>query len=236
MSKQDLALVKEKDLSMVENNSLNGQQLKHLLKATPKQYVKQRPAKGGGTWNYVSGGYVRKVLNLMFGWDWDFEILDERIEIEAKEVIVKGKLTCRTNGHTIVKMQYGNKDIAFRAEDVLDESGKPVYYTDKYGNEKRKRRPTNVPLSIGNDMKAAATDALKKCAAEIGIAADIYNAEDFTPVAVYDELAELKELFQWVGTDLDFKLKEQVQGIIDRQEKASYAKCINLLKSIRDEQ
>lgn len=211
MSKQDLALVKEKDLSMVENNSLNGQQLKHLLKATPKQYVKQRPAKGGGTWNYVTGGYVRKVLNLMFGWDWDFEILDERIEIEAKEVIVKGKLTCRTNGHTIVKMQYGNKDIMFR-------------------------KNSQIPLSIGNDMKAAATDALKKCAAEIGIAADIYNAEDFKPVAVYDELAELKELFQWVGTDLDFKLKEQIQGIIDRQEKASYAKCINLLKSIRDEQ
>lgn len=210
MSK-DLALVREEDLSLVENNSLKAKQLQHLLKATPKQYVKQRPAKGGGTWNYVTGGYVRKVLNLMFGWDWSFEIMDEKILLDAKEVIVKGKLTCRTNGHTIVKMQYGNKDIIFR-------------------------KGSDVPLSIGNDMKAAATDALKKCAAEIGIAADIYNAEDFKPVQVYDELTELKELFEWVGSDMDLRTKEQIQGVIDRKEKASYAKCIKLLKELRDEQ
>ena len=125
--KRQLALVKESDLSMVESNSLNANQLKHLLKATPTQYVKQRPAKGGGTWNYVSGGYVKKVLNLMFGWDWDFEIVEEKILIEAKEIVVKGRLTCRTNGRTIVKMQYGNKDIIFR-------------------------KGTDIPLSVGNTI------------------------------------------------------------------------------------
>lgn len=210
MSK-DLALVRKEDLSLVDNNSLNEKQLSILLKNTPKQFVKQRPAKGGGTWNYVTGGYVRKVLNLMFGWDWSFEILDEKILLDAKEVIVKGKLTCRSNGKEIVKMQYGNKDIIFR-------------------------KNSEIPLSIGNDMKAAATDALKKCAAEIGVAADIYNAEDFRPIKVYDELTELKELFEWVGSDMDLRTKEQIQGVIDRKEKASYTKCINLLKQIRDEQ
>ena len=58
-------LVATKDeLSLVDNNSLNEGQLQHLLKKTPAKYVKTRPAKGGGTWNYVSGGYVKKVLNL----------------------------------------------------------------------------------------------------------------------------------------------------------------------------
>ena len=94
----------------------------------------------------------------MFGWDWDFEIMDEKI-IHG-EAVVKGKLTCRTNGRTIVKMQYGNKDIMTK-------------------------RGSNEPLSIGNDLKAAATDALKKCAAEIGIAADIYNKMDFNEVNVH---------------------------------------------------
>lgn len=209
--KRPLALVRESDLSMVENNSLNANQLKHLLKSTPAQYVKQRPAKGGGTWNYVSGGYVKKVLNLMFGWDWDFEIVEEKILIEAKEIVVKGRLTCRTNGRTIVKMQYGNKDIIFK-------------------------KGTDIPLSVGNDMKSAATDALKKCASEIGIAADIYNAEDFKPIAVQDELTELKELFEWVGSDMDFRLKQQIQNVIDTKEKASYAKCIKALKDIQNEQ
>lgn len=203
----DLALVKAEDLSLVDNNSLNEGQLKILLRKTPKQYIKQRPAKGGGQWSYVTGGYVRKVLNMLFGWDWDFEILDEKILIEAREVVVKGRLTCRSNGRTIIKTQYGNKDIICK-------------------------RGTDTPLSIGNDLKAAATDALKKCAAEIGIAADVYNAEDFKEVKVKTELDELKELFEWVGMDISFREKEQIQGIIDRKEKASYAKAINLLKSM----
>lgn len=206
----DLALVKAEDLSLVDNNSLNEGQLKILLKKTPKQYIKQRPAKGGGQWNYVTGGYVRKVLNMLFGWDWDFEILDEKILIEAREVVVKGRLTCRSNGRTIIKTQYGNKDIICK-------------------------RGTDTPLSIGNDLKAAATDALKKCAAEIGIAADVYNAEDFKEVKVRTELDELKELFEWVGTDISFRERDQIQGIIDRKEKASYAKAINLLKSMINE-
>ena len=161
--KEDLALVSAKDLSLVESNTLNAKQLKTLLKRTPKQYVKKRPANGGGTWEYVTGGYVKKCLNLMFGWDWDFEIMDQMIQ--GDEVIVKGKLTCRTNNKSIVKMQFGNKDIIYK----------------KSQNSSSAERQ---PLSIGNDMKAAATDCLKKCAAEIGIAADIYNKDDFREVQV----------------------------------------------------
>jgi len=62
-----LALVKKEDLSLVEKNSLNEKQLQTLLRKTPSQYVKERPAKGGGKWKYVTGGYVKKCLNLMFG-------------------------------------------------------------------------------------------------------------------------------------------------------------------------
>lgn len=162
-----LALINPEDLSLVENNSLNALQLKQILKRTPDVYIKERPARGGGKWKYVTGGYIKKCLNLMFGWDWDFEIISEQIQFD--EAIVKGKLTCRSNGKTITKMQYGNKDIMYKKE------------PDKNGNR--------LPLSIGNDLKAAATDCLKKCASEIGIAADIYNAEDFREVNVNDGIS-----------------------------------------------
>jgi len=154
-----LATIEEKDLALVDNNLLNGNQLAQLLKATPKQYVRTRPAKGGGTWDYVTSGYVKKVLNLMFGWDWDFEIISEIIQLEAKQVIVKGKLVCRTNGRVITKMQYGRQDVKFR-------------------------KGTSEPLDLGNDMKGAASDCLKKCASELGIAADIYNKEEFREIKV----------------------------------------------------
>ena len=207
--KNKLALVSEADLSLVDSNSLNGKQLKVLLKRTPKQYIKTRPAKGGGNWEYVTGGYVKKCLNLMFGWDWDFEIIDEKILIEAKEVIVKGKLTCRSNGKTIVKMQYGNKDIIFR-------------------------KGTTIPLSIGNDMKSASTDALKKCASEIGIASDIYNKEDFREINVDTEaytLERLKKLFE-ESTSLSVDDSLYIERIIDEKEESSYKKAILTLEKL----
>jgi hypothetical protein len=158
---KEVAIIEEKDLSLVSNNILNKSQLSLLLQKTPAQYVRKRPAKGGGEWEYVTAGYVKKILNLMFGWDWDFEILSEIINIEARQVIVKGKLTCRSNGMIIVKTQYGRQDLKFR-------------------------KGTLEPLDLGNDMKGAASDCLKKCASELGVAADIYNKEEFREVKVVD--------------------------------------------------
>ena len=200
-------IVSADDLSLVEDNSLNANQLKQLLKKTPAQYVKKRPAKGGGQWDYVTGGYVKKVLNLMFGWDWDFEIISE--QVLHGEAIVKGKLTCRTNGRTIVKMQFGNKDIICK-------------------------KGTDIPLSIGNDLKAASTDALKKCAAEIGIAADIYNKEDFREISVSSTdniLDELMLLFKEKSHLLDVDELLNANRIIGYNEKHSFKKLITLLKT-----
>jgi hypothetical protein len=172
-------VVSESDLALVENNALNTQQLSFLLKRTPDKYIRERPAKGGGTWKYVSGGYVRKCLNLMFGWDWDFEIIEQLVM--HGEAVVKGRLTCRINGKAIVKTQFGNKDIMYR----------------KQTDDEKNRGLEKVPLSIGNDLKAAATDCLKKCAAEIGLASDVYAKDEFRELeivsndSIYDDLIEL---------------------------------------------
>ena len=61
MKENNLALISAEDLSLVDDNSLNANQLAQILKRTPKAYVKKRPAKGGGTWEYVTSGYVKKV-------------------------------------------------------------------------------------------------------------------------------------------------------------------------------
>ena len=211
---QDLAIITSEDLSLVSGNVLNELQLAQILKRTPSQYVKQRPAKGGGTWDYVTGGYVKKCLNIMFGWDWDFEILDEKVLFG--EVVIKGRLTCRTEGRSIVKTQFGNKDIIFKKE------------TDKDGNR--------IPLSIGNDMKAAATDALKKCAAEIGIASDIYNKEDFREVKLTTSKTIDKEDLELLFDSYSENLREDdqisIKRILDQNEIQSYAKAYKLLNQI----
>jgi len=93
----------------------------------------------------------------------------------AKQAIVHGKLTCRANGATVVKHQFGRADIKLRKAD-------------------------GVPLDLGNDLKAASTDALKKCASELGIASDVYGESEFKSITVTDEQTSneslLKELSQ----------------------------------------
>lgn len=235
MEKNELALIYKEELSLVENNNLNANQLALILKKTPQQYIRQRPAKGGGNWDYVTGGYVKKCLNLMFGWNWDFEILDEKI-IHG-EAIVKGKLTCRSNGQTIVKMQFGNKDIVYKTEKVFNEDGKPKMII-KYGKEVQETRPTENPLSIGNDLKSAATDCLKKCASEIGIAADIYNKEDFREIkvatekdtdSIYNEIVTLSKEKKDLIPEHEM---ENLQRIIDNKEVLSYNKALKTLRTL----
>lgn len=212
-------IVSEKDLSYTDDSMLNKNQLQLLLKHTPAKYVRERPAKGGGKWKYVTGGYVKKCLNLMFGFDWSFEIMEQ--QIMHGEAIVKGKLTCRSQGREIVKMQFGNKDIMYRKQQP---------------NETER-----TPLSIGNDLKAAATDALKKCAAEIGIAADIYNPEEFREVTVQsddyfeDSYTRIVSLADSLENFIESDMLQNIRKVIDGKIKASYSKCLAYLENLEKE-
>jgi len=200
-------LVKASDLSLTES-ALNPSQLQLLLKHTPEKYVKTRPAKGGGTWKYVTGGYVRKVLNLMFGFDWSFEITEQ--QVMHGEAIVKGRLTVKTAGKAIVKEDFGNKEIICK-------------------------RGTDQPLSIGNDLKAAATDCLKRCAAQIGIAADIYSAEEFREVNVKtDDVTKemVAELYEIKNDAIDPVLRENIERIIKNDEADKYETIYQILQAI----
>ena len=201
----EITLIKSKDLSLAEVSALNEAQLKYLLKRTPKEALRKRAAKGGGEWEYVSGGWVKKQLNLIYGFNWDFEITNQMIL--HGEAIVQGKLTCRSNGITIIKTQFGNKDVICR-------------------------KGTDTPLSIGNDLKAAATDCLKKCAAEIGIAADVYNKMDFEDTLVVNEtdvdrmVNKLNDLYMEKFNLLTKQQVSDIERILDKNnpEIKSFAK------------
>lgn len=126
---------------------LNQAQLAILTQKTPAQFVKRRPGPRGIELDYVEIGYVVNLLNQVFGWNWDFRILDQ--QIGHKQVWVKGELTVRPSHCLIIKSQYGGAQIRFD-------------------------RATGEALSIADDLKAAASDCLKKCASLLGAAGDIY--------------------------------------------------------------
>ena len=143
-------------LSLVPN-VLNPKQVLFVLQQTPKNHIYQRPGKGGGVWDFVTGTYVKKVLNYTFGWMWDFEIKDKGRE--GNQVWVLGRLTIKNpkGDPMIIKEQFGRAEIKFK-------------------------KGTKEALDYGNDLKAASTDALKKCASELGIASDIYGKNEFQEV------------------------------------------------------
>lgn len=155
---------------------LNRNQIQKIFNSTPKKYQYSRPGKGGGNWTYVKSSYVRKVLDSVFGFSWDFDIettLSEAFEIAkvTKTCVVKGKLTVnvKVDGQwqKISKTQFGRAEV-------------------------KMKRDSDIPLDFGNDMKAATSDCLKKCASLFGIAADIYEADEFMEIEIIgsDESSE----------------------------------------------
>ena len=201
-------------LNKSEKQILNKEQLNFLLGKTPETHIYTRPAKGGGQWKFVTGVYVKKVLNSIFGWDWDFEIVSFDVNMAAKQAIVHGKLTCRANGATVVKHQFGRADIKIRKAD-------------------------GAPLDLGNDLKAASTDALKKCASELGICSDVFGESEFKNITVTDEqtsneslLKELSQLLIIKKAYLSDEDLKRIEEIIIEEEATSYQKAIQILKSL----
>jgi hypothetical protein len=168
----------KQDAILKVGTDLTPQQIQKFFTATPKDKIKQRPAKGGGHWDYVSGSYVTQVLNSLFAYNWSFEVITSMQEALATAntgtVVVQGRLKVKIGGEWITKEQYGRKDVAFK-------------------------KGTDTPLDFGNDLKAAATDAKKKCASELGLFADVYSQEDFFEATIVDgesiSAAELEKKF-----------------------------------------
>ena len=190
------------DISQVTRTTslMNQNQIQKIWNSTPSRFKYQRPAKGGGSWTYIKGSYVRKVLDSVFGFNWSFEVettLAEAFEVAklTGAVVVKGTLIGRVKSDgewvELRKTQFGRADVKWEMTAATTETGTVIYETDKNGRRKPKRvrkideyTKSPIPLDLGNDFKAAATDALKKCASLLGIGADVYEADEFMEIQI----------------------------------------------------
>ena len=148
------------------DSNLNVQQVQKFFTKTPANKIRVRPGKGGRDWKYVSGSYVTQTLNSLFAFAWSFEIMTPMSDIlnmlPTGSIFVKGRLSVKIGDEWVSKEQFGRKEIAFL-------------------------KNTKTPVDLGNDIKAAATDAKKKCASELGLFADVYSQEDFFETEIVDD-------------------------------------------------
>jgi hypothetical protein len=101
--------------------------------------------RGGVELTYLSGEQVVSRLNEVLGVaGWSFRVLQHDINAEADEAWALGELVAEIEGRSVVRQQFGSQKI-------------------------KRSRSTGKPLDIGFDLKAAATDCLKKCASLIGV-------------------------------------------------------------------
>jgi len=133
---------------------LFGEALTNLItRKTPEDMVRLRPGRGQQQFRYVPVAWFIDQLNSLFSFDWDFSILDQGVE-EKKHIWVKGRLIVRVHHDkevvTITKEQYGGSEIK-----LVQSTQKMVDYAD--------------------DLKAASSDCLKKCATLLGLAWDVYS-------------------------------------------------------------
>jgi recombination DNA repair RAD52 pathway protein len=175
----------ENKLSLIDT-PISEKQVLAIFQRTPRKHIFKRPAKGGGTWEYCTGTYIRKVLNYTFGFLWSFEV--KEIEEKYKQISVLGRLTIMnqdTLQPMIWKEQVGRADIKYK-------------------------KGTEIPVDYGNDKKAAITDALKKCASELGIASDIYGKNEFREIKI-EEVEEKSDKLFSETKELISKVKDKGQ-------------------------
>lgn len=191
---EESVVVRQDQLTLTtgKENFFNFEQLKKIRHSTPASMVYKRPAKGGGTWKYVKSADVILALNTTFGGFWDFSIITDEataleMAVKTKSVVVRGRLTITnpSTGVSVTREQYGRKDVAFK-------------------------KGTNEPMDFGNDMKAAASDALKKCASQFGLFNDIYRD---------NELVEIKIVANEEKEEPESTISEKVKRVIELNKK-----------------
>ena len=118
-----------------------------LLEAPfPAEQIRQREGRKGVRLDYIDVAAVIKRLNDAFDGHWSFEITEWQHLKDSDEVVVLGKLTAAG----ITKMQFGVSQIT-------------------------RDRESKVIVALGDDLKAAGSDALKKCAVGFGVGLHLYE-------------------------------------------------------------
>lgn len=146
------------ELKSMQASVFTEEQIKLINAKTPKSEVEIKTDKNGFTYKSVKASYIKRRMNLIFGFNYSFEIKSHEFIQASKEVLVEGRLTIHTISRKVYREQFG--------QHYLQTTTEPAGSGSK-----------SFPSDIGNGYKAAASDCFKKCASEFGICWDIYNQE-----------------------------------------------------------
>ena len=149
---------------------------------TPKKVVFKRPVRGGGEVDYVPGWWFIQQANALFNHQWSHIVVDK--QIGTNQVWTQDRVTVHLPGMTITERKPNGTVIETRF-DPIDIS------KDQFGSSDVKKYTKSAPagkqigdiIDIGDDLKASATEGMKKCLTGFGLAPDVYGARESAEVA-----------------------------------------------------
>lgn len=174
----------------------------------PKKQIKRRKlgtGDGERMVDYVTGSIVIRRLNEAFEGEWSFEIREKIVDMTENQIAVLGRLTVpRWRVETIQNesrqshTDQHNADIqtSGSATSITNDTttGRETTYNivkEQWGGSAIERyKSSKTVIDLGNNMKAAATDALKKCASLLGVGLHLYDVDEVGSTVLVDEESE----------------------------------------------
>ncbi len=140
---------------------------------TPKEFIKTRPGAGGQSFRYVTVGYVLSQLNIAFGFNWEWRVIEQQVGND--QIWLRGELTIKdfTTGNSVTRSGVGGAII-------------------------KKSTRNGEPISVANDLKSADSDALKVAAAKFGIGADV----KFKEMEILEDLPDVVDVEKGEGESI----------------------------------
>ena len=187
---------------MGELQGYSQSQLIQINSGVESQYISTRD-KGNKTYRYVEASYIIELLNKLFGYTWNWEVDTPEIHLTGGKD-KNGNDKCYVTVHGRLTVPVLNPNFTETASD----------YKDRYIWIMKESFGSHLiagtdPEVQGFAYKAAATDALKKCASMLGIAKNVYMSEE-----LFTYLQENGEVDEW--TDETIKMyKEQYDKMMD---------------------
>lgn len=168
----------------------------------PEKFLKRRILNEGTKdekiVEYIGGDKVVERLNDVVGvTNWSFTISDRIIDVDIGHIAILGRLVVVRDGIETVREQWGSSVI------------------ETYSNGR--------VVSLGDNIKAATTDALKKCATLIGVGLYLYDSESMKFPDVNCVVPG--------GREKDDKVNELRNSV---NKKASKAQISTIIKIIKD--
>lgn len=174
---------------------LSAKQFKILFQPTPKYAIRHREGPGKRMLDYIPHGYAEDRLNKAFGLDWDFNIIPNAFggqpyHLEIEEIALPKGGTKISRNVTVM----GQLTVRVRDPREPDKVLTVITKTEFGSN------PWNTGIEFGDALKAAASDAFKRCALRCGVALDLYYDDEMAQTEYEEKLRK--------AADLDTRLAE----------------------------